>query len=654
MIQQDTPALVAETTYRPQGQGRPQNFKTELILALLKRGGVASGVVVAGARLASSPGLLRALQGQNIDVVFAVPPAGKVGDRLVDERGRPIFDKLRTARWRRAKVQAPRSKAQYWAADLGFTVWGGTPGLHCFALSQGGIHDHRRQLAVGVAALSKPQPLDILAAFLGWSRWIRFVDRHSRKESRRTQTLDRAGRQLSIFADLTFEEKAQLSASSLKRNGAAPGKRTPALPLAVTLPVDARAASPSLGRFADRQNLNVVDLFAGAGGMGLGFLLARQLGKQFRLLFSGEIQPVYAATLQMNRDYMIRCGLVSDDRLVEAIAPLDLRATTSMERVQSVVRECGGVDILVGGPPCQGFSNANRNTWSTSNPNNRLVDTFLDYVARLRPKLFIMENVQGILWMQRHSSVNVTVAAHVAAKAATTGYQLHPKLLDAAWYGVPQHRSRFFLIGLHRDLGYQSDAFGTWGPYPEPTHGPSKQQPYVTLREAIGDLPSIANGHDVDEMSYTERRSLGSDFLAFIRHGAPSGLVWDHVVSTHAEYVIERYRRIPPGANWSAIAHMMTNYAEVGRTHSNIYRRLVWDEPSITISHYRKAMLIHPEQHRGLSLREAARLQSFPDWFRFAGTGQGARNGMSYKQQQIANAVPPLLAKALAERLLGL
>ena len=92
----------------------------------------------------------------------------------------------------------------------------------------------------------------------------------------------------------------------------------------------------------------------------------------------------------------------------------------------------------------------------------------------------------------------------------------------------------------------------------------------------------------------------------------------------------------------------MTNYTNVSRTHSNIYRRLRWDDPSITIGHYRKSMLIHPSQHRGLSLREATRLQSFPDWFRFAGTVDGAPGGLVHKQQQLANAVCPLVTKAIA------
>jgi site-specific DNA-cytosine methylase len=118
--------------------------------------------------------------------------------------------------------------------------------------------------------------------------------------------------------------------------------------------------------------------------------------------------------------------------------------------------------------------------------------------------------------------------------------------------------------------------------------------------------------------------------------------------------VIDRYRRIPAGGNWHDIRDQLTNYANVQRTHSNIYRRLVWDEPSITIGHYRKSMLVHPSQHRGLSLREACRLQSFPDWFRFAGTADGGNGGLVHKQQQLANAVCPLVTQAIAEFILAL
>src|SRR5262249_14240992 len=161
-------------------------------------------------------------------------------------------------------------------------------------------------------------------------------------------------------------------------------------------------------------------------------------------------------------------------------------------------------------------------------------------------------------------------------------------------------------------------------------HGPAGRLPYVTVLEAIGDLPRLGNGDAAardgyDEPSAEDRRR--NPFLAFVRSGAPRNRIEDHVTSRHADYVIDRYRRIPPGGNWEAIVDSMSNYTDVARTHSNIYRRLTWEQPAITIGHYRKSMLVHPQQHRGLSLREAARLQSFPDWFRFAGNADGVERG---------------------------
>ena len=121
-----------------------------------------------------------------------------------------------------------------------------------------------------------------------------------------------------------------------------------------------------------------------------------------------------------------------------------------------------------------------------------------------------------------------------------------------------------------------------------------------------------------------------------------------------ADYVIERYGRIPEGANWESIRDSLTNYADASRTHSNIYRRLSWNQPAITIGHFRKSMLVHPSQSRGLSLREASRLQSLPDWFRFAGKPDGSPGGLVHKQQQLANAVSPLVTKAISEFMLSL
>ena len=389
--------------------------------------------------------------------------------------------------------------------------------------------------------------------------------------------------------------------------------------------------------------------------MGLGFLLAGMDNGGYRIVYSGEAIPIVVETLRRNHRFYDSSVAVSEGaRTPLAVSATDLRDNNALDEADAIARDRGGAHIVIGGPPCQGFSMANRNSWSRRNPNNELIDVFIRYVERLRPLAFLLENVQGILWTQDRFG-GVSVVDVIESRLDAAGYQVFPKLVDAAWYGVPQHRARFFLMGLHRDLGYVQEDFGNQGPFPAPTHG-TTVQPVVTVGDAIGDLPRIGNGCSIEACSYSESTEGldGSQFLRYVREGSPKNVLFDHVTSRHADYVIDRYRRIPAGGNWENIRESLTNYANVSRTHSNIYRRLRWDEPSITIGHYRKSMLIHPSQHRGLSLREATRLQSFPDWFRFAGTEDGTPGGLVHKQQQLANAVCPLVTRAIADFMLGL
>ena len=233
--------------------------------------------------------------------------------------------------------------------------------------------------------------------------------------------------------------------------------------------------------------------------------------------------------------------------------------------------------------------------------------------------------------------------------------RIYTAVLDAVWYGVPQHRNRFFLLAIRNDLGYRPDTFGDWGPFPAPTHGPGMKRPYVTVRDAIQDLPRIRNGESRIKQRYLASRPDADSFLGMMRRLAPEDFIEGHVVTNQADYVIERYKRVPPGGNWRAIRHMLTNYSRIENTHSNIYRRLLWDSPAVTIGHYRKSMLIHPSQNRGLSLREACRLQSLPDWFTFHGSPPGASSdSLDGKQQQLANAVSFALTASVARYLLKL
>jgi DNA (cytosine-5)-methyltransferase 1 len=156
----------------------------------------------------------------------------------------------------------------------------------------------------------------------------------------------------------------------------------------------------------------------------------------------------------------------------------------------------------------------------------------------------------------------------------------------------------------------------------------------VSVWDAIGDLPKLKNGDSFESLPYTT--DVLSEYTEFVRGKSITST--QNFVSKNKDYVIERYKHIKIGQNWQAIPeNLMTNYKDVRNTHSSIYKRLDPNQPSVVISNYRKNMLIHPFEDRGLSVREAARLQSFPDNFIFKGS-------ISHIQQQIGNAVPPLLA----------
>lgn len=155
------------------------------------------------------------------------------------------------------------------------------------------------------------------------------------------------------------------------------------------------------------------------------------------------------------------------------------------------------------------------------------------------------------------------------------------------------------------------------------------------------DLPRLTSGAAIDELPYGSDEPL-SDYQAAMRCQA-NCIVSGNLVTQNSPLIIQRYRHIKPGQNWEAIpAKLMKNYADCSRCHTGIYYRLKWKRPSKVIGNFRKNMLIHPSQHRGLSVREAARLQSFPDDYVFIGS-------IGFQQQQVADAVPPLLAQAVAD-----
>lgn len=625
-------------------EGRSPTRRASVAADLVRAAGIGPGPLAIDSSFANRQFVQR-LADTGIELLISVRP----GTQLASGAHEPWTpaDKAATAAWQEIPFSAPGSTVIYSAADLATADFAGQAGLRVVSLAPGGIVGFAKGLLTGLWSGGDTN-LEELARMLGWIRWIRPIERRLIREQ--VRSADAPGLAALVPTQTVLSLAVRHNLKTAQKQDAA-----------FALQAEGAEPQPLRGALAaGRTELNVVELFAGAGGMGLGFLLAgaEGAGPRYRLIYSGEINPIYACTLETNHRYLRERGVLPADLVPAGVKAVDHRESAALEAARQAAAEAGGVDVLIGGPPCQGFSTANRNSWSSSNPNNRLVDTFIDYVTALRPRALLMENVQGILWTPRPGDGEegeegeLSVVGHVARRLGEAGYRIYPKLLDAAWYGVPQYRNRFFLLGLHEDLGYADGSFGAWGPFPARTHGPGTPRRYTTVSEAFDDLPAIGNGETREEVPY-QAPAEQSPFLTQIRRWAEDGQITDHVTSRHAAYVIKRYERIREGGNWTDIADLMTNYADIDRTHSNIYRRLVRSEPSITIGHYRKSMLVHPVQHRGLSLREAARLQSFPDWFRFAGTADGRSGGISHKQQQLANAVCPLLSEAVARYLLA-
>lgn len=349
--------------------------------------------------------------------------------------------------------------------------------------------------------------------------------------------------------------------------------------------------------------LRAIDIFSGAGGLSLGAKLAG-----IHVDFAIELDKYAAQTYQYNYpETKVLCSNIKE------INPRNL------------IDKDNPIFIIIGGPPCQGFSLSNTKNRNMNNPKNYLFLEFVRFVRAIRPQWFLFENVPGITHMEDGETEEL-----IETSFEDLGYKVESQILWANQYGVPQKRNRFFMVGNRLGIDFH---------FPEPMKG------VVTVAEAIDDLPVLKNGDMIDSLPYTKSKAEASAYEQFMRQN--SQVSRQNFVSLSNDLVIERYKHIGQGQNWKAIPdELMRNYADKKRCHSGIYKRLQADQPSIVISNYRKSMLIHPYQHRGISVREAARLQSFPDDFLFEGT-------LSFMQQQIGNAVPPLLAKAVFEKILS-
>lgn len=346
-----------------------------------------------------------------------------------------------------------------------------------------------------------------------------------------------------------------------------------------------------------------IDLFSGAGGLSLG---AAHAG----------VDVKYA--VELDKYASITCA---NNHLETKVLNEDIRLISASNF------ELFNVDkadlILFGGPPCQGFSTSNQKNRNKDNSKNWLFKEYLRIAKELEPNWIIIENVKGLLETENRLFYNAIIS-----ELNYLGYIISTLLLNASDYGIPQNRNRIFIIGSKTGKIIEN---------------PKKNSTRINVKDALWDLPDIENGHNISEMPY--QCEAHSEYAELMRINS-NEVVFNNLVTRNSSLIVERYKHIPQGGNWENIPeNLMENYADRSRCHTGIYKRLDESKPAVTIGNFRKNMLVNPWKNRGLSIREAARLQSFPDDFIFHGS-------IGFQQQQVGNAVPPLLAKIIFNQIL--
>ena len=354
---------------------------------------------------------------------------------------------------------------------------------------------------------------------------------------------------------------------------------------------------------AQKSQYRVLDLFSGAGGFSCGL----DMLPAFHTAVALDFDKSAIETFQKNfPDAKCVCGNICDSEV--------------KSKVVKFAKE-QGVNMIIGGPPCQGFSLKGKNL-GLDDPRNFLFMEYLDLVHKIRPQLFIIENVKNLV-----AACGGFFIKQIYEKFEKLGYTLNHGILKASDFGVPQNRERTIIIGFR---GKRKISL--------PVRTVKSE---VTVRDAISDLAYLNSGEGEDCSKY--RNDALTDYQKKLR--GKSKMLYNHKATAHSEVALKKLRMIPPEGDKSSMPSELYGRQQFATT----WARLQWDKPSPTIdtrfdtpSNGRNS---HPVLDRAITPREAARIQSFPDKFIFYGKKCAVC-------KQIGNAVPPLLAKALGEHLL--
>jgi len=384
-----------------------------------------------------------------------------------------------------------------------------------------------------------------------------------------------------------------------------------------------------------------IDLFAGCGGLSEGFYK-----QDFEALTHVEFDHYSCQSLRARMQYY---GY-SEERI--SVLEKDITDRDIIQKIKNEIHS-SEIDVIVGGPPCQSFSSLGRakdQDAMRNDPRNYLFESYEKILNYFKPKIFVFENVTGLLTAKLGSKKTIDVILERLSKGYKLINEVDKMVLNSCDYGVPQIRKRVFLIGVRKDINFSTQ--NIFNNFKKTHYNPTStkeerinKKKYVNVRNAIGDLPPLKPGHGEKRISYKVRNL--NDYLCKIR-SKNNSLLFDHVARTHNEIDRMRYRQMSKN-KWN-FEELLEKKPDLNhkkqRVFNNSYVVQFWNKPARTIiAHLYKDgnQFIHPDfkQERTLTVREAARLQSFPDDFFFSGS-------RTQQYKQIGNAVPPLMSETIA------